>query len=136
LGPAAHRLRYRSGFARKFYHRLLAESESSNVFVEAIVAETQADLDWTDVAGFRQNVRDREQPMGTAVTNAHAVKNDGAHLAIEHFIGTRDFFFQRTGDRHQFESRAWLVDVANGMILEFVGCNLARKIGIESGLVC
>ena len=55
-------------------------------------------------------------PCGTAVADAHAVDDDRAHLAVEHFVGASDFFFQAGGDGHHLEGRAGLVDVADGAV--------------------
>ena len=103
LGPAIYGLGHAARFAGEFNAGLLAESESANVFVKAIVAEAHSDFDGAHIAGFGDDVGDGEPAVGPAVANAHAVDDDGAHLAVEHFLGGGDFFFEASGDGDHFE---------------------------------
>ena len=73
--------------------------------------------------------------MGLAVADAHAVDDDRSHLAIEHFLGARDFFLEARRERHNFERRAGLVDVADGVVLQHVGANFLFDVGIEGWAV-
>src|SRR5947208_17049798 len=55
LGPPADRLGHAARFSRKFYSGLLSESKAANIFVEAVFAKTEANLDGADVARFGDN---------------------------------------------------------------------------------
>ena len=73
--------------------------------------------------------------MRAAVANAHAVDDDGAHLAVKHLVGARDFFFQSSGDRHHFESRSGFINIAYGVVLQGLGSNFLTVIWIECGAI-
>src|SRR6266700_6401824 len=123
LRPPADRLGHAARFPRKFYSGLLAESETANIFVEAVFAQTEANLDGADVARFGENVRDRQQSVRTTVVDSHTIEDDRSHLTVENFVWTSDFLLQRTRDGYQLESRTGLVDVADRVVLQLVGRN-------------
>ena len=131
LRPAFHRLRQAARFTRKFDPGLLAESEGANVFVKSLVSQPQRDFNGAHIARLRQNVGHREHAMRLAVADAHAIDHDRSHLAIEHFIGARDFLFQSGRNSHHLESRSRLVDVANRAVFQGLVANLLPNIGIE-----
>ena len=71
--------------------------------------------------------------MGLAVADAHAVDDDRAHLAVEHFVGAGDFFFEAGGDGNHLEGRAGLVDVADRVVFERSGRISFRLLGLKVG---
>ena len=79
----------------EFDSRLLAESEGADVFVKAIFAKAESDFDCAHVAGIGDDAGDGQQAKGLVIADAHAVDHDRAHLAVEDFVGARQFFFQR-----------------------------------------
>src|SRR5208337_4694514 len=133
--PAFHRLRQTARFTGKFDPGLLAESESADVLVQAFVAEPQRDFNGADIARFRNDVGDREHAVRPAVAYAHAIDDNRSHLAVEHFVGARYFFFQAGGDGHHLESRAGFVHVADGAVFESFVFNFLPNIRIECGPV-
>ena len=82
---------------------LLPETKGANVFVEPFFTQAQRNLDGSHVARFRQNTSYRKQPVRLAVADAHAIDDDRSHLAVKHFVGTGQFFFERRRNRDQLE---------------------------------
>ena len=73
--------------------------------------------------------------MRPAVAYAHAIDDDRSHLAVKHFVRSRNLLFQAGGDRHHLEGRAGLVDVADGAVFQGLVLNFLSNIRIECGPV-
>ena len=60
---------------------------------------------------------------------------DLASLAIDHLVGSGDFFFQGRRVSHQLECRTRLIYVAYRMILEQAGSGVAKSLGLKVGRI-
>src|SRR5208282_787978 len=133
--PASYRLRQARRFAWQLDPCPLTESEGANVFIEPLVAEPQRHFDGANVARLRNNIGDREHSMRPAVADAHAIDDNRSHLAVKHFVRSRNLLFQSGGDSHHLESRSGLVNIAHGAIFQSVVLNFLPNIRIECGPV-
>ena len=93
------------------------------------------DLDGAHVARLGDDVGHGEHAVRLAVADAHAVDDDRAHLAVEHFVGAGHFFFEPGGNGHHLEGRAGLVDVADGVVFQAFGPDFFAIVRIESGAI-
>ena len=67
--------------------------------------------------------------------NPHAVNDDRSHLAVENLVWCGQFFFERSRDCDQLESRPRFIDVADGVVLQLLRGDLAGQVGVERGTV-
>src|SRR5215472_16534154 len=67
--PVIQLLQHSTALARQIDTSLLTESKTADVFVKFWCAEPQSDLDRSNIARLRQNVRNGEQPKGFVVAN-------------------------------------------------------------------
>src|SRR5262249_19928339 len=118
LGPAAGRFGQSSSLAGKLNSGLRSEAEGAYVAVKALVSQAQRDLDSADVTGILQHLSHRQRAVRLVIMNETPVDGDGSHLAIHHFVGIGEPLFQRRSQRDDLETRAGLVNVADGAVFE------------------
>src|SRR5207237_691123 len=121
LRPPADRFGHAARFSRKFYSGLLTKSETADVSIEAVFAQSETNLDGADVARFRKHIRYRQQSVRTTVVDSHTIEDDRSHLAVENLVRASDLLLERTRDSYQLESRTGLIDIADRVVLQLVG---------------
>ena len=134
--PALGWLKQSAGFAGEFDAGAGAEAEGANVLIEAVVADFEREFDGGDVAGSSQSRGDGDDAhaaIGLVVVDDAAGKGDLAALAVDRVVGRGHVLVERGGVGDELEDGAWLVDIADGVVLEQLGRGVAKVVGIEGG---
>src|SRR5690349_14692278 len=98
--------------------------------IEAIIAQAKPDFDGTYVTGMGQDIGNTQMPVRLVVADPHAAHDDVAYLAVNHFLRSRKFFVERSGKSNQFEGGARLINVADRVVLERIGFDGPRQVGV------